>query len=102
MWSFVGEVIKGLVEGTIEGIGASKEKQEQILLRIENLMRSGADAVSAARKAFTAEDALTLEAFAEAKRRLTEAMRPGPPLVPPADAFDRSDTTDPNKKKVDP
>ena len=94
MWSIVGDIVKGLISGIIEGVGASKEKQEQISLRIVALLRVGADAIDAARTSFASEDAATLAAFAEARRRLAVHLTGAPAIVPTPmpPAFDDSET----------
>ncbi|MDO8794990.1 MAG: hypothetical protein Q7J25_10270 [Vicinamibacterales bacterium] len=87
MFEIAGEIVKGLVSGIIEGINASKEKQAEISNRIVALLRTGADAVEAARNSFANEDAVTRAAFAAARERLTV---PTPSPLPPA--FDDSET----------
>lgn len=82
MFEIAGEIIKGLVSGIIEGVNASKEKQVEISARIVVLLRTGADAVEAARVAFASEDALTLAALAEARKRVTSVLIAPAPLPP--------------------
>lgn len=92
MWGIVGDIVKGLVSGIIEGVSASNEKEvEKISDKIVALLRTGADAVEAARSSFKSEDAQTLAAFAEARRRLGMHLMGSPitasvaTLMPPAD-----------------
>lgn len=83
MWGIVGDIVKGLVSGIIEGVSASSEKEAEISSRIVALLRAGADAVEAARASFASEDAQTRAAFAAARERLAVHLTaPAPVLVP--------------------
>lgn len=69
----VGGIIKGLADAIVEGVSASKEKQVELLLRVESLLREGAEAVAEARRVFVTRDGDTVAAFEAARKRINDA-----------------------------